>query len=100
MTESLIGILSAFDGKSLIRAAGTASNTEDSHGSFLRAGGVWLPYEAHERLRSHRGVDLTGKLRVWACAQDDYIMLEFSVGRTVSNGKSFSDFQREKARSW
>ena len=59
-----------------------------------------VPYEAHERLRSHRGVDLTGKLRVWACAQDDYIMLEFSVGRTVSNGKSFSDFQREKARSW
>jgi len=25
---------------------------------------VMVPYEAHERLRSHRGVDLTGKLRV------------------------------------
>ena len=24
-----------------------------------------MPYEAHECLRSHRGVDLTGKLRVW-----------------------------------
>lgn len=24
-------------------------------------------------------------------------MLEFSVGRIVSNGKSFSDFQREKS---
>ena len=59
-----------------------------------------MPYEAHERLRSHRGVDLTGKLRVWACAQDDYIILEFFVGRTVSNEKSFSDFQRKKARSW
>ena len=27
-----------------------------------------MPYEAHERLRSHRGVDLTGKLRVLAFA--------------------------------
>ena len=24
-----------------------------------------VPYEAHECLRSHRGVDLTGKLRVF-----------------------------------
>ena len=30
-----------------------------------------VPYEAHERLRSHRGVDLTGKLRdsAFACYQ-------------------------------
>ena len=27
-----------------------------------------VPYEAHECLRSHRGVDLTGKLRVLAFA--------------------------------
>ena len=59
-----------------------------------------VPYEAHERLRSHRGVDLTGKLRVWACAQYHYTMPEISVGRMVQNGKRFSGFQREKARSW
>lgn len=29
---------------------------------------VVVPYEAHECLRSHRGVDLTGKLRVSAFA--------------------------------
>lgn len=29
---------------------------------------IMVPYEAHECLRSHRGVDLTGKLRVLAFA--------------------------------
>jgi len=47
------------------RAAGTALKTEDLHGSSLRTGVVMVPYEAHECLRSHRGVDLTGKLRVF-----------------------------------
>ena len=56
-----------------------------------------VPYEAHERLRSHRGADLTGKLRVSACAWFDYIMLEFFVGRTVSNGRGFCDLQKEKS---
>ena len=56
-----------------------------------------MPYEAHERLRSHRGADLTGKLRVSACAWFDYIMLEFFVGRTVSKGRGFGGFsEREK----
>ena len=31
--------------------------------SILRTGVVIMPYEAHECLRPHRGVDLTGKLR-------------------------------------
>lgn len=31
-----------------------------------------VPYEAHERLRSHRGVDLTGKLRDSAFAYSYY----------------------------
>lgn len=55
-----------------------------------------MPYEAHERLRSHRGADLTGKLRVSACAWFDYIMLEFFVGRTVSNVRGFKIFRKVK----
>ena len=33
--------------------------------NFLRTGWSSMPYGVHERLRSHRGVDLTGKPQIW-----------------------------------
>ena len=42
---------------------------------------VVVPYEAHECLRSHRGVDLTGKPRVW-------LSPIFSIDRRLSDVKS------------
>ena len=40
--------------------------------SILRTGVVIMPYGAHECLRPHRGVDLTGKLRDLALAYYQY----------------------------
>lgn len=60
-------VLSAFDGRAHTCAAGTAPKTVGLHGTaFVQ--GVRMPYGAHECLRPHRGVDLTGRLQDQAFA--------------------------------